>query len=1831
MQTLWDDGERVLCRRSRPHLGGSILIARTSAEHPLPESLNRLNHEFGFKDELSSEWAARPLELSREDGRTVLLLEDPGGEILAGLLVAPMETARFLRWAIRIVVALRKLHQSGLIHKDIKPAHILVNCLDGQVRFTGFGLASRLLRQRKVLEPVETIAGTLAYMAPEQTGRMNRSIDSRSDLYSLGVTLYQMLTGSLPFTASDPMEWVHSHIARNPAAPRLRIGTVPEMLSRIVMKLLAKTAEDRYQTAAGLEQDLRRCQDEWQQQQSIHEFTLDEYGASDQLLIPEKLYGREDDVGSLRVAFERLVRSSVPELLLVSGYSGMGKSSVVYELQKSLIPNYGLFAAGKFDQYKRDIPYSTIAQAFQSLIRTLLGKSDAELKIWRDSLLNAIGDNAGLITDLIPELKLIIGVPPAIPELEPQQAQRRFLFVFRRFIGVFARPEHPLVLFLDDLQWLDAATLNLIEDLLTNPDIRNLMLIGAYRNNEVDVTHSLTSKLEAIRSTGVRIDEIVLAPLTRSHVEQLLMESLRSDLKSIEPLAELVLTKTAGNPYFVIRFLHALVDESLLVFDHDARRWCWDTNRIHAKGYTDNIVDLMIGKLTRLPGGTQQALHQLACLGSVAEVAVLSTVLDQPPTNVHAALREAVKQELIERRGDLYAFSHDRVHEAAYLLTSESVRVQTHLRIGRLLAVQIPAENREEAIFEIASQFNRGAILITERDEREQLAQFNLLAGQRAKESTAYASALNYFSIGIRFLDEDCWEHQHELAFALESGRALCEFLTGHISVAEERLKRLSAHARTMCERTLIACLQVDVYLVLNQSHSAVAVCLEFLRHLGIDWSPHPTSDQVSREYNQIWSTLGERSIEALIEMPPMTDAKALSTIEALTTLFSPALHTDPNLACLTICTAINLSLEYGNGDASCVAYANIPRIAGRLFNHYQDGFRFGELGCQLVERRNLERYKARTYLSYALFVERWAQPVRSCGLQMQQAFEAATRSGDVAFGAFTCNSLVSNLLFIGESLVEVQSEAERGLAHARKVNFGLVIDFIENQLAFIRMLRGVTPTFGYLEDARFGESRTESCLDKSSQLYSCWYWIRKLQARFFDGKYAEALEAASHAQKLIWTSHSFLEEAECYFYEALARAAVCDTASPAERSRHLKIISELHEELRVWENLCAENFASYSALIRAEIARIKGRRMNAEHLYEQAIESAQNSGFVHIEALANELASRHYEARGLTKIARLYMQDARFGYRRWGADGKARQLEKKYPFLRVEDPTTSPTTTTATHVEQLDLATVLKVSKAVSGDIVLEKLIDTVMRTAIEQAGAERGLLILSNDGDYRIVAQAKAGDTSTLLQLRDVPVSASMLPESILFHVLRTGESVVIDDALAEASYAAVTYIRENCIRSILCLPLMNHSKLTGALYLENSLTAQAFSGSRIAVLKLVVSQAAISLENARLYREIAEREAKIRRLVDSNIIGILFWTIAGDIIEANDAFLHMVGYEREDVNCGRVCWKDLTPPEFREVSENSMLDAVQSGRAQSFEKEYVRKDGSRVPVIVGLAMLEASRIEGVAFVMDLTDRKRAEEKVHEGERRYRDVQNELAHANRVATMGQLAASIAHEVSQPIAATLMNGHAALRWLKAQPPEIGEAEQVLARLITDANRAADVLDRIRSHIRKTPPQKSSVDINALIREMVDFTHGEATKGEVTVDIALALELPHVEADRVELQQVLLNLIVNAIEAMRAVTDGVRQLHISTSQDESGGILVQVSDSGPGFSTEQAEQVFTAFFTTKDAGLGMGLSICRSIIEGLGGKLWGKGNRPRGAMIQFTIPNEQQKLQGARN
>jgi PAS domain S-box-containing protein len=1948
LQVLWEDGERVFCRRERHADNYRALAVLPVAEHPTPATLDRFAREYGLKDELDGAWAVRPLELVRENAQIILVLEDSGSEPLHLMLGAPMEVQSFLRIAIAVAAALTQVHRRGLVHKDIKPSNILVNRKTGEVKLTGFGIASRLPRERLAPAPPESIAGTLAYMAPEQTGRMNRSTDARSDLYALGVTLYQMLTGALPFTAAEPIEWVHCHIARKPVPPSERLETVPAAISALILKLLAKNAEERYQTAAGLERDLRRCLAAWEAHHRIDAFPLGQQDASDRLLIPEKLYGREREIETLLAAFNRVVASGRPELMLVSGYSGIGKSAVVNELHKALVPRRGLFASGKFDQYKRDIPYATLAQAFESLIRALLGKSETELAGWRDALREALGPNGRLMTDVVPELKLLIGEPPPVPDLPPQQAQGRFHLAFRRFIAVFARPEHPLALFLDDLQWLDSATLDLLEDLLTQPDVKHLMLVGAFRDNEVDSAHPLMRKLEAIRNAGARVREIILAPLACEDLGRLLANSLHGAPERVAPLAQLIHDKTAGNPFFAIQFVSALAEEALLTFDHGEARWSWNLNRIHAKGYTDNVVDLMVGKLNRLPAETQKGLQQLACMGNSADFALLTMVYEDSKGDMHGDLWEAVRTGLVLRFEGAYRFLHDRVQEAAYSLIPEDRRASAHLRIGRLLAAHTPPDKREETIFEIVNQLNQAGASIGLQDERYQLAEFNLIAGKRAKASTAHASALKYLTAGAALLADDCWERRHELAFSLEINRAECEFLTGELAAAEQRLAALSTRAASTAERASVASLRVDLYVALDQSSGAVAVGLDYLRYLGIEWSPHPTKEEAHREYERVWTTLGDRPIEAIVELPLMSDPASLAIMDVLTKLAAPFEYTDANLLSLAICRMVNLSLERGNSDRSCFAYVWLGVIAGPHFGNYKDGFRFGRLGYELVEERGLNRFPARTYMCFGNFVLPWTRHIRAGRDLVRRAFEAANKDGDLTYASYCGNQLNTNLLAAGDPLVDVQREAEHGLAFAQKARFAFGIDLVITQLGLIRTLRGFTPTFGCFDDEQFDEVRIERRFSENPDLAfgECWYWIRKLQARFFAGDYTGALDASSRAQRLLWTSPSKFETAEYHFYGALSQAAFCASGAAGQRRQHVEALVAHHRQLEIWTANCPDNFENRAALVGAEIARIEGRNLDAERLYEEAIRSARANGFVQNEALANELASRFYAARGFEKIARVYLQDARYGYLRWGADGKVRQLDRLYPSLATPE-TLGPMTNIGSPAPQFDVATVVKASQAVSSEIVLSKLIERLMTIAIENAGADHGLLILTAEDSHLIQAEARAAGDRIEVVLCQKPITGPTCPESVVRYAIRTRESVILDDASKPNLFSGDDYLRSRQTKSILCLPLIKQGELTGLLYLENTLTSYAFPPDRIAILELLAAQAAISLENTRLYSDLQEREAKVRRLVESNIIGISIFDFGGRIIEANEAFLHIVGHSGDDIVSGRLRWTDLTPTEWQHADERAVAELRATGSCKAYEKEYLRNDGSRVPVLVGPAAFDGARDQGVAFVLDLTERKRAEvelreseqnyrmlfESIDEGfctievlfdenekpvdyrflqinpsferqtgiknatgrrmreiapqheehwfevygrialtgepmrfeneakqlgrwydvyafrvedlkprrvgilfnditerkraeseardsERRYREAQAELAHVTRVTTLGELTASIAHEVNQPLAGVVANAEAGLHWLRRGTPDVDAACRSLEWIIDDGNRASEVIRRVRSLANKTSVERLPLHVNDVVGEIIPLVQRELIGHQVLLRMELAPALPIILADRVQLQQVIINLVMNGIEAMQSVTDRPRELVIRSDQDETQQVLISVTDCGVGISTENADRLFTPFFTTKSSGMGMGLSICRSIIEAHGGRLLAEANLPQGATFHFTLP-----------
>jgi PAS domain S-box-containing protein len=1567
--------------RGRRHGDPSpVLALAPSAEQPSPQNLRRLEHEYSLAAELDPAWAARPLALTRHEGRTILQLSDPGGEPLDVVLEReqgqPLELTRFLRIVIGLAVALGQVHRHGLIHKDVRPANVLVDDA-ANVWLTGFGIASQLPHERQSPVPIEIIAGTLAYMAPEQTGRMNRSIDTRSDLYSLGVTLYQMLTGALPFSAADPLEWVHCHIARQPTLPSDR-AAVPEPLSAIIMKLLAKSAEERYQTAAGLEADLRRCLAEWESHGRIDPFPLGAHDSSDRLLIPEKLYGREREIDALLEVFDRVVAHGTPELVLVSGYSGVGKSSVVNELHRALVPPRGLFASGKFDQYKRDIPYATLAQAFQTLIRQILVKTEAEVDQWRDALLEAVGSNGQLIVNLIPDLEFIIGKQPPVAELPPQDARNRFHLVFRRFLGAFARPEHPLALFLDDLQWLDAATLELLEHLITDPNVQYLMLVGAYRHNEVSSSHPLIRTLEALRKAGVQVQEIVLAPLALDDVGRLVSDALHSERENVRPLAQLVQEKTAGNPFFAIQFFTALAEEGLLAFDAVARAWQWDIHRIRTKSYTDNVVDFMSGKLRQLSPPTQQALKHLACLGNIAEVTTLALVQGETEEAMHVALQQAVRAGLVFQQEETYKFLHDRIQQAAYSLIPDEHVANIHLHIGRVLLATMTPDQHAEHLFDVATQFNRGAALLIDRDEKARVATIDLRAGRKAKASAAYASAREYFLTGMALLDESDWSSQYELTLSLWLERAECELLTGHFDTAEQLIVELLMRAASNVDQAAAYLLKVQLHIVKGEYPQAVDGALTCLRLFGIDIPAHPTWEQVQAEYDTVWQTLDGRPIESLIDLPLITDPEVQAAMQVLATLPGVTFFFDLQLYCLHLCRMMNVTLRHGICDASAHGCAFFGFILGSVFHRHSEGYRFAKLACDLVEKLGGIAYQARIHLAMGT-IAFWTQPIATGIDFIRAAFRSATQTGDLTFVCFSMMQSVAGLLLRSDPLDAVWRETEMGLDLAQKAGFRDAADSILSQQRFVATMQGRTATFSTFSDAQFDEATFEAQLSGDRMpLLICWYWILKLKARFLSGDYAEALAAAVKAKLLLSAATGSIQLLDYFYYAALTVAACYENGSADEQSEWRDLLAAHREQLREWAETNPLTFADKHALVSAEIARIEGRDGDAMRLYEEAIRSAREQGFVQNEALAHEVAARFYLARGFETIAHTYLRKARNCYDRWGARGKVKQLDERHPHLREEGVPTSTTSTIGTPVRQLDVETVVKASQALSSEMVLSTLIEKLMRITVEHAGAERGLLILLRGDEPQIEAEATTGQGRVEVTVRQAAITPSDLPKSALQYVLRTGERVVLDDASAANLYSEDEYVRAKRARSVLCLPIVKQTKLVGALYLENNLTPRAFTADRVAVLELLASQAAISLENATLFSDLERSEAYLAQGQSISHTGSFGWNVSSGEIYWSDETYRIYELDRA-VKPTRELAFQLIHPDDRDRLQQVIDRAICERADIDFAARFLRPDGSVKYLHALSRALETSSggLEFVGVVADVTERKQAERK--------------------------------------------------------------------------------------------------------------------------------------------------------------------------------------------------------------------------------------------------------------
>lgn len=1458
--TLFHDASVTLHQGRRRQDGANVIIKAPSPEAPSAREVERLRHEYEMTRRVESSYWLRALELEMLDGRPQLILEGFDGAPMSERMTQPMQVDEFLEVAAELAAGLSDLHAQGVVHLNLKPANVLLERSGRRVKLTDLSLAAPLDQTSSTAPRAALLEGTLAYMSPEQTGRVNRAADHRSDLYSLGVTFYQMLTGALPFRAKQPLEWVHCHVARQARSPRELSPSIPEPIAAIVMKLLSKLPEARYQSARGLEVDLRRCLERRRSGDELESFELGSDDALDQFVIPRKLYGREEPLGRLRAALEGVTRTGVSTLVSVRGPSGVGKSALVRELYEPTLQGGGRFISGKFVQNEPGVPFLTFSRALGELVEQAM--ASAELAGLRDVLRAALGPDARLAVDLVPSLEAVIGAAPPLSESSPSEAQHRLVHVLQRLIGVFAVPGHPLVLFLDDAQWADPASLRLLAALLSSPDLRHLLAVIAYREEEVSGEHPLPQTLEALRRRAIPIVEVTVAPLSRADVGLWVAETVLQPVSQAAPLADVVYARAGGNPFFTIQLLDVLHQRGVLASFSRGGGWQWSVPELEQRAPTEDAAELMASRLHGLPPATQAMLSLTASLGTAADTAILATLARCSEDEVCRALAPAVDAGLLWQMGAGYAFPHDRVLEAAYALMLDAARAARHLEIGRLLLAHTPENELPDRVYLIATHLGRGAHLMVSRAERERLAELNLLAGRRAKAAVAFDSALVFFTAGTELLADDAWVRRRDLTFALELERAECEFLTGQLERAEARLAELATKTVDLIEASAIARERIDVSTALNQNTRAIELGLEYLRGVGIDWAPHPTEGEAQREYEQLLARLGDRAVEGLIDLP-RAPPKAQATIDVLALLLPAALYSDPNLFALVAARIAGLSLEHGNSDSSCLGYVWLNANLISRFGNYDLGYRFAQLACDLVERRGLVRYETRVFQAFGFAVSPWTHHLAERRALVWRSLATAQRTGDVAFATYAWNLTVALRLAAGDPLPELLGLTEDGLEYTRKTGLLFVADNFIGQRAFIRSMMGLTRQVGCFDDDGFDEGRFEAYLDESPHraIAALWYWLRKLQARSFTLDAAAALEAGARAERFLFTQASIIEGAELHLHRGLAAAWLADTAPTEARLGHLETLRSDHAKLAAMAKHAPMNVDHRVALLAAEWARLEGRDLDAMRAFDQALSAARHNGFAHHEGLAAESAARFYAERGFADIALAYARRARASYRRWGAAGVVRRIDGRYPGLTEAVPVGS-TVTLAAPAEQLDLSSIVEASQAISRETRLPELQETLMRLVLEHGGAERGALLLAGSGEALLVhARAEvAGDATRVELVPGVPPAGEGLPISVIQAAQRNGEPVVLADALS-SRFAGDPYLVATRARSVLALPIRRQAQVVGVLYLENRLVADVFGGRAREVLGLLATQAAISLQTAQAYAALSEENA-VRR---------------------------------------------------------------------------------------------------------------------------------------------------------------------------------------------------------------------------------------------------------------------------------------------------------------------------------------------------------------------------------
>ncbi|CAM2066816.1 AAA family ATPase [Sulfidibacter corallicola] len=1721
-----------------------VMLKTLRVETPSVRDLGRLSREHDILANLDHPRIIESHELHHTPDGMTLVLEDFGGIALQHFLAGgKLDVAAFFPIAKAIVEGLDAIHKGGIVHKDINPTNLVYNPHNGVLKIIDFGISSQLAQEETELGGPTQLEGTLAYLSPEQTGRMNRAVDFRTDYYALGATFFELLTGRLVFETDDAIEMVHCHIARKPPSALQFSPCIPESLAAIIDKLLAKNPEDRYQSNHGLRLDLEMCARQLEDDRpGAQALAIGQFDFSDQLRIPAKLYGRESEIERLMAAFEA-VSGGDSRLVLISGYAGIGKSTLVREIHKPVVHKRGYFISGKFDQFKRNVPYASLFSAFTQLVQQILSESEASIGRWRDRLQQNLGDQAQVIVDVIPDLELILGPPPAVSSLPARESQNRFNLVFQNFIKSFTAPSHPLVLFLDDLQWADMASLKLLEYTMIQAESRHLMVIGAYRDHETSPTDPLILTLNHIEESGVAVDHIMLRPLDPLHVNRLLADTLHCPVERCLPLTELCMKKTLGNPFFLNHFLNSLFKEGRIHFDRMAREWCWDVVSIAERDMTDNVIDLMISKIRKLSQQTQEVLKLAACIGSRFSLKLLSIVREETEIATSRLLWEGLRQELIvpvsssykflveeQPLAVNYRFQHDRVRHAAYAMIADREKPRLHRKIGRLLYDRLPIHEREDRFFDILNHLNAGIDTTNPPGEALELAKFNLHAGSKAKRSAAYEPAYNYLMTGISLIGEEAWSHHYELMLKLHEEAVEAAFQATRFEDMDQLAAEVIDRAKTLLDKAVVISVQIDAMVVRNKMLEAIDTARPVLRELGVELPERSGRRHLLAGLLGIRMTLLGKNIEDLADLPRMTDPHKVAAMRIMNSLFSATYRAAPQLFPLLVFKVVALSIRYGNNAISPFGFACYGLVLCGVVGDVDTGYRFGNLGLHLLERLDAKSAKSRTYFVTFGFIRHWKEHVREMLEPLREAFTAVMESGDLeyashaiylrsAYGFFTGAHLPSldlELARYGEGIAKLKQETTLGY---NRVFHQTVVNLMQKREE-PWLLKGDR----YAEDA---EVPIHTAADDKHALFC--YHLCKLVLCYLFRRYEDAETHAEAARDFSDGVIGFYHHPLFDFYDMLTSLAVYPSRPQSQQRKLIKHVDERLRVMRKWKAHAPMNYRHKVILVEAERSRVLGNEYQAMELYDRAITLAAAAEYHQEEALAQELAARLYMEKGREKLGRGYVRDALFAYEHWGALAKVKHLETLYPGTIAKSydvvrntltgaVTASVTATVEEDVEMLDLASVIKASQTISGEIELGSLLEKLLVIAIENAGAEKGVLLMERDGFWRIEAEGHV-DRDQVDVLHSVPLDQSKnLCRAMVGFVSRTRRSLVLHDASCEGSFTKDPYVLNGSIKSVLCAPLLHQGKITGILYLENNLATGAFTAARLEVLQLLSAQIAVSIENARRYATLQhDRQA-------------LEATVAERTRELQDKNRELVQTQK----------KMLVQEKMASLGTLTAGIAHEIKNPLNFVNNFAE---------VNLELME-ELAEALAGVRDqLTDAQRED---------YQELMTDLKRNT----------SIIHDHG-----------------------------------TRANKIVQSMMML-SKGGKATSQLS--DINKLVEESTNLAyHGmRATGKRIPVQIVHDFDanLPQVDVVPQDIGRVFLNLANNAMDAMaeKMMDDhGYKPVLKVTTRDEEGWVKIVVRDNGKGIPPEVREKIFTPFFTTKPTGegnSGLGLSISYDVV-----------------------------------